>query len=48
MLIQDDMDYHYNNAKCRKIEQMMPRPNKMVEREMEGMRHERNKRNRYI
>ena len=30
----DDIDYHFNKVKCRKIEQMMPRLTKMVEREM--------------
>ena len=34
----DDMDYHFNKVKCRKIEMMMPRLMKMVEKEMEGMR----------
>ena len=34
----DDMDYHFNKVKCRKIEQMMPRLMGMVESEMEGMR----------
>ena len=34
----DDIDYHINKVKCRKIEQMMPQLMKMVEREMEGMR----------
>ena len=34
----DDMDYHFNKVKCRKIEQMMPRLMEMVESEMEGMR----------
>lgn len=34
----DDIDYHFNKVKCRKIEMMMPRLNKMVESEMEGMR----------
>ena len=33
----DDIDYHFNKVKCRKIEQMMPRLMKMVEGEMEGM-----------
>lgn len=32
----DDMDYHFNKVKCRKIEQMMPQLLKMVERELEG------------
>ena len=34
----DDMDYHFNKVKCRKIEGLMPRLMKMVEGEMEGMR----------
>lgn len=34
----DDIDYHFNKVKCRKIEQMMPRLMRMVESEMEGMR----------
>ena len=34
----DDIDYHLNKVKCRKIEQMMPQLMKMVESEMEGMR----------
>ena len=34
----DDMDYHYNKVKCRKIEGLMPRLMGMVESEMEGMR----------
>ena len=34
----DDIDYHFNKVKCRKIEQMMPQLIKMVESEMEGMR----------
>ena len=34
----DDIDYHFNKVKCRKIEQMMPQLMKMVESEMEGMR----------
>ena len=32
----DDMDFHFNKVKCRKIEAMMPRLMKMVESEMEG------------
>ena len=31
----DDMDYHFNKVKCRKIEMMMPKLMKMVESEME-------------
>lgn len=34
----DDIDYHFNKVKCRKIEMMMPPLMKMVESEMEGMR----------
>ena len=34
----DDIDYHFDKAKCRKIEQMMPQLMTMVESEMEGMR----------
>ncbi len=34
----DDIDYHFNKVKCRKIEGLMPRLMKMVESEMEGMR----------
>lgn len=34
----DDIDYHFNKVKCRKIELMMPRLMKIVESEMEGMR----------
>ena len=34
----DDIDYHFNKVKCRKIEAMMPQLMKMVESEMEGMR----------
>ena len=34
----DDIDYHFNKVKCRKIEQMMPQLMEMVESEMEGMR----------
>jgi hypothetical protein len=34
----DDIDYHFNKVKCRKIEMMMPQLMKMVESEMEGMR----------
>lgn len=34
----DDIDYHFNKVKCRKIEMMMPRLMKMAESEMEGMR----------
>ena len=34
----DDIDYHFNKVKCRKIEGMMPQLMKMVENEMEDMR----------
>ena len=34
----DDIDFHFNKVKCRKIETMMPQLMKMVESEMEGMR----------
>ena len=34
----DDIDYHFNKVKCRKIE-MMPRLMKMVEGEMKDMIH---------
>jgi len=34
----DDMDFHYNKVKCRKIEQMLPKLMKMVEGEMSTMR----------
>ena len=34
----DDIDFHYNKVKCRKIEQMLPRLMKMVEGEMKSMR----------
>ncbi len=33
----DDMDYHFNKVKCRKIEQMLPKLMKMVEGEMETL-----------
>ena len=33
----DDIDYHFNKVKCRKIEGMMPQLMKMVEGEMETM-----------
>ena len=32
----DDIDYHFNKVKCRKIEQMMPRLMGMVEGEMKS------------
>jgi len=34
----DDMDFHYNKVKCRKIEVMIPRLMGMVEGEMRSMR----------
>ena len=34
----DDIDYHFDKVKCRKIEMMMPQLMKMVESEKEGMR----------
>ena len=34
----DDMDFHYNKVKCRKIEQMLPKLMKMVEGDMRSMR----------
>ena len=34
----DDMDFHFNKVKCRKIEQMLPKLMKMVEGEMESLR----------
>ena len=34
----DDMDFHYNMVKCRKIEGMLPKLMKMVEGEMRSMR----------
>jgi hypothetical protein len=30
----DDIDYHFNKVKCRKIEGLMPRLMEMVEAEM--------------
>lgn len=33
----DDMDFHYNKVKCRKIELMLPKLMKMVEGEMKSM-----------
>ena len=32
--LMDDMDFHYNKVKCRKIEGMLPKLMKMVEGEM--------------
>lgn len=34
----DDIDYHFNKVKCRKIEGMLPKLMKMVEGEIERMR----------
>ena len=34
----DDIDYHFNKVKCRKIEMMMPGLMEMCEKEMEGMK----------
>ena len=34
----DDIDYHFNKVKCRKIEGLMPQLIKMVESEMRSMR----------
>jgi len=34
----DDMDFHYNKVKCRKIEGMLPKLMKMVEEEVRSMR----------
>lgn len=31
----DDIDFHYNRVKCRKIEQMLPQLNKRVEAELQ-------------
>ena len=36
----DEMDFHYNKVKCRKIEQMLPRLMKMVDDEVRSMRAE--------
>ena len=33
----DDIDYHFNKVKCRKIEGLMPKLMKMVEGEMRSM-----------
>ena len=33
----DDIDFHFNKIKCRKIEQMLPQLNKMVEEEIKGL-----------
>ena len=34
----DDIDYHFNKVKCRKIEGLMPRLMGMCEKEIEGIR----------
>ncbi len=34
-ILLDDIDYHFNNVKCRQIEIMMPKLNNMVESEIE-------------
>jgi hypothetical protein len=39
----DDMDFHYNKVKCRKIEQMLPKLMKMVEGEMESFSQRENR-----
>ena len=33
----DDIDFHFNKVKCRKIEQILPQLNKMVEEEIKGI-----------
>lgn len=33
----DDIDFHYNKVRCRKIEQILPQLNKMVEEEIKGV-----------
>ena len=42
-LQKDDIDYHFNKVKCRKIEMMMPKLMKMVESEMGTMRYRTSK-----
>ena len=37
-ILLDDIDYHYNNVKCRQIELIMPKLMKMVEGEMRSLR----------
>ena len=32
----DDIDFHFNKIRCRKIEQILPQLNKMVEEEIKG------------
>ena len=34
-LLEDDIDYHFNKVKCRKVEGLMPKLMKRVESEME-------------
>ncbi len=36
----DDIDYHFNKVKCRQIELIMPKLNKMVDDEVRSMRAE--------
>ena len=36
-LLLDDIDFHFNKVKCRKIEQMLPQLYKMVEEEVKSM-----------
>ena len=33
----DDIDFHFSKVRCRKIEQMLPQLNKMVEEEIKGI-----------
>ena len=33
----DDIDFHYNKVKCRKIEKMLPQLNRMVDMEEKSM-----------
>ena len=33
----DDIDFHFNKVQCRKIEQILPQLNKMVEEEIKGI-----------
>ena len=39
----DDIDYHFNKVKCRKIEMMMPKLMKMVESEMRSFSQQGNR-----
>jgi hypothetical protein len=39
-ILLDDIDYHYNKVKCRKIEGMLPKLLKMVDDEVRSMRAE--------